>query len=95
MIDTNVPVSQAQDLINLAREASRFLGTDYGKYVLNQLSLMYNAEHHAAEDSVTAEVKAAHVDTAAGLRKAIELLTRDAELEQAGYFNKEASPPSS
>jgi len=73
----------------LGKLAADFLGTEYGKHVLAKLSVIYNAFHHEAEDGKTMEVKALAVERAAGVKEAIDLLTRDAALYKQGHFNKE------
>lgn len=76
------------NLEKMARLASAFLDTEYGTYYLTTLSELYNDEHHLAEKADSAEQKAAHVDRAAGMRRAIDLLTHDAQMLQSGYFDK-------
>lgn len=67
----------------LARLAHAFLRTEYGQYLVSKLADVAYQLHLAAEDAETCEGKAFKIERAAGVRKAIELMTSNAQLYEA------------
>lgn len=81
------------NLKQLGAFGSQFLQTPYGEYVVEKLSELYNGEHHKAEEATTIEQKALAVERAAGIRVAIDLLTHDAAMYDAGQLTEKKEPP--
>lgn len=73
----------------IAEMANEFTESLFGKWYLSQLSGKYNELHHQAEsEELGVDQKAAKVDRAAGVKKAIDIVMERRQRYLSGEFDK-------
>lgn len=81
-------MSADMDLERIARLGTEFLRSEYGKYLMQQLTDLHYLYHQKAEGVETLEGKAFFVERAAGVREVIDMINREPEALAAGLLDE-------